>query len=84
VKKQSQEKQNGMQLKGYKATIDNVGKLEIDDTRSRIRIGMDIAPGKLLALLDWMTWRLQEARDVIVDGPKTIEAETLLRKLKGF
>lgn len=77
--------------RGYADTLDCMNQTGswdvagmIADMAENLRRENDVPPGQLLAALDWMTFRLTEAKRVIENTNVTDETGELLKKLKGF
>lgn len=66
---------------GYAETIECMNTPDDWDARGMIadmaeylRRGNDVPPGQLLAALDWMTFRLKDARCLLVDADSELSA----------
>jgi hypothetical protein len=66
---------------GYSQTLDCLNQPRkwdvpgmIADMAEHLRVGNDVPPGQLLAALDWMTFRLREARQLLVAADSELSA----------
>lgn len=77
--------------RGYSQTLDCMNKPKswdvpgmIADMAENLRVGNDVSPGQLLAALDWMTFRLKEAKQALSGVNLTEETALLIEKLRGY
>lgn len=66
---------------GYSQTLDCLNQPRkwdvpgmIADMAEHLRVGNDVPPGQLLAALDWMTFRMKEARMLLVAADSEMSA----------
>ena len=67
--------------RGYSQTLDCMNQPRkwdvpgmIADMAENLRVENDVPPGQLLAALDWMTFRLKEARPLLVAADSELSA----------